>query len=127
VGSGLPVGSKDDLAAAASSLLASGVGAVILTLGERGALLAQEGAHTYFPAFSMEQVVDTTAAGDAFVGGLASAVAEGKSLAEAVPWGNATGALAITKAGAQPSLPTRRQVEDLLSKARGDLLQGVRL
>jgi len=124
---GLPTHNLDGLTVAASSLLASGVGAVILTLGDRGALLAQEGVLRHFPAFSMRQIVDTTAAGDAFVGGLATAVAEGKTLAEAVPWGNATGALAVTKAGAQPSLPYRRQVEALLSQGTAEQLQGVEL
>jgi ribokinase len=59
--------------------------------------------------------VDTAAAGDAFVGGLAVALAENKSLAEAVRWGNAAGALATTKLGAQPSLPARQALEALLA------------
>ena len=61
--------------------------------------------------------VDTTAAGDAFVGGFAVALAEGKSLAEAVRWGNAAGALAATQLGAQPSLPTRQVLETFLVSA----------
>jgi len=62
--------------------------------------------------------VDTTAAGDAFVGGLAVALAEGRPLREAVRWGNAAGALATTVLGAQPSLPTRRALEDMLACGR---------
>jgi ribokinase len=58
--------------------------------------------------------VDTTAAGDAFVGGFAVALAEGKTPLEAARWGNAAGALATTKMGAQPSLPTRQDVEHLV-------------
>ena len=54
------------------------------------------------------------AAGDAFVGGFAVALAEGKSMTEAIRWGNAAGALATTRLGAQPSLPMRQDVEIML-------------
>jgi len=111
----------DGLAAAeeaARALREMGVGTVILTLGERGALLAQEGGAERFPAFRVAPV-DTTAAGDAFLGGLAVALGEGRGLAEAVRWGNAAGALATTRMGAQPSLPTRSALEALL--AQGDM------
>ena len=112
---GLPVGDPAEAEAAAAALQEMGVGTVILTLGERGALLAREGGATLLPAFDVRPV-DTTAAGDAFVGGLGVALAEGKTLAEAVRWGNAAGALATTKLGAQPSLPTRGALEALLAK-----------
>ncbi len=111
--SGMPVGNQAEAEAAAAALRASGVGTLILTLGERGAMLAREGEAALFPAFDVTPV-DTTAAGDAFVGGLAVALAEGKALAEAVRWGNAAGALATTRLGAQPSLPTRQALERLL-------------
>jgi ribokinase len=109
----LPVGSPVEAQAAA--LLKLGVGAAILTLGERGALLAQPDGVEHVPAFQVTPV-DTTAAGDAFVGGFAAALAEGRSPIEAVRWGCAAGALATTKLGAQPSLPTRQEVEELLRK-----------
>jgi len=112
---GLPVGDQAEAEAAAAALQEMGVGTVILTLGERGALLAREGEVTLLPAFDVTPV-DTTAAGDAFVGGLGVALAEGKTLAEAVRWGNAAGALATTRLGAQPSLPTRGALEALLAK-----------
>jgi ribokinase len=111
---GLPVGDQVQADAAAVALRGMGVGTVILTLGERGALLTQVGAAELVPAFAVTPV-DTTAAGDAFVGGFAVALAEGYTLAEAVRWGNAAGALATTKLGAQPSLPTRQAVEGLLA------------
>jgi ribokinase len=117
----LPVGDRAEIEAAAKALQGWGVATVILTLGERGALLVQAERVESFPAFDVIPV-DTTAAGDAFVGGFAVALAEGRSLAEAVRWGNATGALATTQLGAQPSLPTRQDVKQLLSTgiARGD-------
>jgi len=111
---GLPVRDLSDCEKAASALLARGVGVVILTLGSRGAFLAQPGMTEYFPAHTITPV-DTTAAGDAFVGGFAVAFAEGRALREAVRWGNACGALAATKLGAQPSLPSRAAVEGLLA------------
>ena len=111
---GLPVDNQTVAATAAATLLSLGVGNVILTLGERGAMLAQSGTVEFFPAFEVVPV-DTTAAGDAFVGGFAVALAEGKSLATAVRWGNGAGGLAATKLGSQPSLPTRQDLEKLLA------------
>ena len=111
---GMPVGNQAEAEAAAEALHNAGVGIVILTLGGRGAMLACDGGAELFPAFDVTPV-DTTAAGDAFVAGLAVALADGRSLAEAVRWGNAAGALATTKLGAQPSLPTRQDLEGLLA------------
>jgi len=110
---GRSVESDKDARAAARDLLAYGVETVIITLGERGALLTEDESATLIPSFEVE-VVDTTAAGDGFVGSFAVALAEEKSLQEAVRWGNAAGALAATKMGAQPSLPTRKALERLL-------------
>ena len=123
--SGLRTTNLKEMKIAASKLSSSGVETVILTAGENGALLARTAVDRHFPAFSLKKVVDTTAAGDAFVGGVATAVAEGKSLSDAVSWGNAAGALAITRAGAQPSLPTRTEVETLLNGATIEQRQGV--
>jgi ribokinase len=109
----LPVGDLTEAEIAATALRELGVGTVILTLGERGALLAWEKGTGHFSAFEVTPV-DTTAAGDAFVGGFAVALAEGRTLAEAVQWGNGAGALSTTKLGAQPSLPTRQELERLV-------------
>ncbi|MFQ5400359.1 MAG: ribokinase [Anaerolineae bacterium] len=114
---GMPTGSQAEIETAAARLRQSGIGTVILTMGERGALLAREGESIQFAPFVPAYVVDTTAAGDAFVGGFATALAEGKSIVDAVPWGNAAGSLAVTRLGAQPSLPTRAEVEALLVQA----------
>jgi len=113
----LPTGAQAGAAEAVEALLGSGVGTVILTLGARGALPARQGKMQIVPAFDVEPV-DTTAAGDAFVAGLSVALAEGRELYEAVRWGNAAGALAATKLGAQTSLPTRQALERLLSGGR---------
>jgi len=76
--------------------------------------------------WEMDEVtpVDITAAGDAFVGGFAVALAEGRSLTDAVHWGNAAGALAMTKLVAQPSLPIRRAVEALIAQGSTGSLAG---
>jgi ribokinase len=95
-------------------LRASGAANVIITLGGRGALLATASGFRHFPAFPVKPV-DTTAAGDAFVGSLGAALAEGRPLEEAMRWGSAAGALSTTKKGAQPSLPGRGEVEALLN------------
>jgi len=114
---GLPVTSRAEVEAAADRLHELGVDTVIITLGKHGALLSIKGQQQHFPAFQVK-VVDTTAAGDAFLGGLAVALSEGKSIEVAIRWGNAAGALAATKLGAQPSLPARRELEALLDSSQ---------
>jgi len=110
---GLPVDSETELEAAARALLDRGISTAILTLGARGAMLATGSEVEIIPTFKV-QPVDTTAAGDAFVAGFSVALAEGKPVAEAVRWGNAAGALAATRLGAQTSLPRRAELEQLL-------------
>ena len=104
-----------DVAAGAAQLRAAGVRTVIVTRGERGVYYESADARGELPAHPVP-VVDTTAAGDAFLGGLAVALAEGRPLAEAVAWGNAAGALAVTRPGAQPSLPTAREFHAFLKE-----------
>ena len=108
-----PVSEPLEAESVAGILLDQGVGAVIITLGPRGALLAREEGMMLAPAFPIEPV-DTTAAGDAFVAGLAVAMANGMPLPEAVRWGNGAGALAATRLGAQSSLPSLAELERLL-------------
>jgi ribokinase len=93
-------------AKASAELRQRGVGTVIVKLGAQGAFCATEQETFFVPAFPV-QAVDTVAAGDAFNGGLAAALAEGYSLREAVVWGSAAGAISTTKIGAQSSMPDR--------------------
>jgi ribokinase len=102
---------------ASKALLAQGPANVVITLGNAGALLATPQGLEVVPTFEVS-VVDTTAAGDAFAGAFAVALAEGKGPLEAVRRANAAGALAATRLGAQPSLPTRVELESFL-EARG--------
>ena len=108
--SGVRVSTTTDAERAAKVLLDKGLSVVILTLGERGALLLTSDLTQQIPAYSVE-VVDTTAAGDAFCGALATGLARGENLVDAVGFANAAGALAVTVLGAAPSMPTAAQVE----------------
>ena len=114
---GMSISSVDESRAAARRLLALGVGNVVLTLGSQGALTldGKNDQIALIPAWQVD-VVDTTAAGDAFVGAIAVGLGEGKTLIESVRFANSVGALAVTKLGAQPSMPTRDEVELFLAK-----------
>lgn len=107
---GLAVDSPGSAQAAAQVLLAAGVGKVIVTLGEQGLLFASAQGVTHFPALPVT-AVDTTAAGDTFVGGFAAALAAGLGEAQAIRFGQAAAALSVTRAGAQPSIPTMAEVQ----------------
>jgi len=96
------------------TLRAWGVKNLVVTLGPNGARVVTETTDQHLPAYEVT-AVDTTAAGDAFNGALAVALAEGQSLLEAVRYGMAAGALATTRRGAQPSLPTREAVVGFLA------------
>jgi ribokinase len=113
---GLPVTTPAEAEAAARALLERGAGAAVITLGEKGALY-HDGARTvHVPAMSAGPVVETTGAGDAFNGGFAVALAEGRDPVEAVRFGCATAAISVTRAGTAPSMPTRAEIEALLAR-----------
>lgn len=97
---------------AADALLARGVGTVIITLGARGAFLATADLQQLIPGFRVTPV-DTTAAGDTFNGALAVAIAEGTSPIDAIRFANAAAAISVTRFGAQPSAPSRKEIEQL--------------
>ncbi|HEY9656501.1 MAG TPA: PfkB family carbohydrate kinase, partial [Crinalium sp.] len=112
---GFPVHDAATAAQAATILQQRGVETVVIKLGATGVFCATPEESFFSTAFKVE-AVDTVAAGDAFNGGLAAALAEGLSLREAIVWGAATGALSATKAGAQSSLPDRATVEAFLKE-----------
>jgi ribokinase len=107
--------SIEDAAEIAKHLRAKGPRAVAITLGSRGTLLCDAATTELIKSIAVE-AIDTTAAGDAFVGALAVRWAETGSLRDAVAWANLAGALAASKLGAQPSLPTRQQIESAASE-----------
>jgi ribokinase len=118
--SGIRMKRKADIPPMAEQLLRRGAKNVILTLGSQGSYFRGEQEDFWMKAFRVK-VVDTTAAGDAFVGAFACSLAEGKPIREALRWANGAGALAATRMGAQPSLPSRRDLENFLESQAGDL------
>jgi ribokinase len=98
---------------ASISLIKKGVRNVVVTMGEKGALLVNKDGAKHFPAFKVK-AVDTTAAGDAFNGVLACSLANGLDLEIAILRASVAGALSVTKPGAQPSLPGKRTIEGFL-------------
>lgn len=114
---GVAVEDRGGAEEAGANLLAMGCGGVIITLGADGALWMSKDGAQHFPGFSV-QPVDSTAAGDAFNGALAAALAEGSALEEAIPFANAAGAVATTRRGAQESLPDRAAILALVSSVK---------
>ncbi len=110
---GLPVENEFDARMAATRLRARGPETVIVTLGAKGVLVSAAGVMGILPAFAVEPV-DTTAAGDVFNGALAVALAEKRPLADAIRFAQAAAAISVTRPGAQPSAPSRAEIEAFL-------------
>jgi ribokinase len=114
---GVAVRSVADAVTAADALRAQGVGAAIVTLGDKGALFRDSGRTVHVPAFDAGPVVETTGAGDAFNGGFATALSEGMDPVDAVRFGCATASISVTRPGTAPAMPTRDEIEALLRRA----------
>ncbi len=99
---------------AAEKLLDKGVGRVIVTLGEQGALLHTKDISELCPAYDFAPVAETTGAGDAFNGALAMALARGDAPLEAVRFGCAVAGISVTRPGTAQSMPTLEEVEQAL-------------
>lgn len=108
---------QDSIQSAIRVLHEHGVGRLVVTMGSEGALVVDGEFQEQVPTYPV-QVVDTTAAGDAFAGAFAVGLTEGLSILQAAVWGNAAGALAVTRSGAQPSLPTRGEFERFLKSQK---------
>lgn len=111
---GISVSDRASAERAARALQELGPRTVIITLGSQGAIVVDEAAVHHVPAYRVT-AVDTTAAGDAFTGAFATAVGAGAALVEAVRRAAAAGALAATRMGAQPSLPTQAEWEAFIA------------
>ncbi|HGM4807467.1 TPA: ribokinase [Serratia marcescens] len=114
---GIAVDNDDDAARAAQALHDKGIATVIITLGSRGVWLSENGngSGKRVPGFKV-QAVDTIAAGDTFNGALVTALLEGKVMADAVRFGHAAAAIAVTRPGAQPSVPWREEIDAFLQQ-----------
>jgi ribokinase len=113
---GIAVASVDDADRAAEALLAKGVGAAIITLGENGALYRDAKSRVHVPPFNAGPVVETTGAGDAFNGGFAAALARGMDPVDAVRFGCATAGISVTRPGTAPAMPALSEIEALLAR-----------
>ena len=110
---GVDVRDVESAESAARVLVGRGVGAVVVKLGEDGAYYLSDGDAGHVPSYEVE-ATDTVAAGDAFGAAMTCVLADGASMGEAVRYGTAAGALAVTKPGAQEAMPSRAEVEALL-------------
>lgn len=111
---GIPVENETDAENAAQKLVDSGVEKVIITLGSKGAFVVTKTEKVMVPAFEVK-AVDTTAAGDTFCGAFAVALVEGKSLKDSLQFASAAAAISVTRMGAQPSAPTRGEIDKFLA------------
>ncbi len=109
---GLSVNNKDQTSVrkAAQNLLDRGVGKVVITLGEMGAYATDGSQEMFVSPIRIGQVVDTTGAGDAFNGGLASGLAQGMTFFQAIKYASVVSSLAVTKMGTAPSMPYKQEI-----------------
>jgi ribokinase len=114
---GIRVENDDDAARAARALHDKGIGTVIITLGSRGVWASVNGEGRRVPGFKVK-AIDTIAAGDTFNGALVTALLEGRAMDEAIRFAHAAAAIAVTRKGAQPSVPWRKEIDEFLSQQR---------
>lgn len=113
--SGIQVNNNDDAQRAAKALHDKGIETVIITLGSKGVWLSQQGEGKQVSGFRVK-AVDTIAAGDTFNGALVTALLEGAAMDKAVRFAHAAAAIAVTRPGAQPSVPWRNEIDDFLAR-----------
>lgn len=111
---GMPVNTFAEVEKAAESLRSRGAGAVIITMGARGAFLLTGSSAEHVPVFNAGAVVETTGAGDAFNGAFACGLAEGMTPLDATRFGCAVAGISVTRPGTSQSMPFRREVEKLI-------------
>lgn len=112
---GVRVENDEDAARAAKVLHDKGIGTVIITLGSRGVWASVNGEGRRVPGFKVK-AIDTIAAGDTFNGALVTALLEGKRMDDAIRFAHAAAAIAVTRKGAQPSVPWRKEIDEFLSQ-----------
>jgi ribokinase len=113
---GIRVTTPADAERAADAFLSLGVRSVVITLGAQGAFVKNTAMRAHIPAYNAGPVVETTGAGDAFSGGFAVALAEGKDVLQAAHFGCAVAGISVTRPGTAPSMPMRAEVDALLKK-----------
>ncbi|MDR9763079.1 ribokinase [Rhizobium redzepovicii] len=114
---GHAITTDEQVRAAGRTLLDRGARAAVITLGGRGAYYHTVDQSQFVPAFSAGNVIDTTGAGDSFLGGFATAISEGQTPIEAVRFGSATAAIAVTRPGTAPAMPSRAEINALMASS----------
>lgn len=113
---GITVSSMDHASKAAKQLIEKGVGSVIVTMGHEGSLYMNQKGNAHFTAAFKVKAVDTTAAGDTFIGAFAVAHESGKSIEDALRFASAAAAIAVTRKGAQVSIPSKEEIDAFVEK-----------
>ena len=116
---GIKVVNQDSASLAAKKFHEWGVKNVVITMGEHGAFLSDDNIQELIPAANCGKVVDTTGAGDAFSGGLAAGLAEGKTLYDAVRYATVVAGLSVTKKGTAPAMPNKHDIQKKYTELYG--------
>lgn len=111
---GISVSTLDEARAAGDVILSKGAGTALITLGSRGALLHSRTHSAMIDAVTAGKVLETTGAGDSFVGAFATALADGMNAEDAAKFGAAAAGISVTRFGTAPAMPTRAEIEALL-------------
>ncbi|MBB3944504.1 ribokinase [Rhizobium skierniewicense] len=112
---GHPLDTLEDARRAGDVLLSRGVGIALITLGARGVLFHAQDQSVHVPAVNCGPAIDTTGAGDAFVGGFAAALSRGSSPLDAARFGCAAAGIAVTRRGTAPAMPSLDEIEAVLA------------
>lgn len=118
---GIAVNTIEDCRTAARKFIDMGVKNVIITLGVRGAFYSNGKDEVFVPSIKVK-AVETTGAGDAFNGGLATAIAEGMPIQKALQFATCTAAISVTRFGSSPSMPYRSEILEMMQKEFGETL-----
>ncbi|MQS76724.1 ribokinase [Lactobacillus halodurans] len=110
---GIDTSTPDGIKKSASELLKQGYQNVIITIGDKGSYFVNKNVEIQISAYKVK-AVDSTAAGDAFIGAFAYGLSRGNSIQDSLQYASAVSAIAVTKMGAQPSLPSKKEVDDFL-------------
>jgi ribokinase len=113
---GFAITTLDDAKRAGDMLIAKGANSAVITLGSRGVLYHTAARSVHVPARAAGTVIDTTGAGDAFVGGFSAALSRGMDPVEACRYGCATAGIAVTRRGTAPAMPARSEIEAFLAQ-----------
>lgn len=117
---GFDIETEADARRAGEEFMKRGVKTALITLGEKGVYIHSADMSTLIPAIAPGPAIDTSGAGDAFIGGFATALSEGKDVEDAVRFGCATAGIAVTRRGTAPAMPARAEIDALLAGGQAE-------